>query len=152
MLSWTRPLSRYSRHRIFDLSRPDRSLVLLAPLSREVGGYAEGNPGSESHRQVQEDRNRPPEPTVHPIVFADTSDPDYRKILAHVEAAKARLDEIRRFDMPGFRPRPEYVREMQRYGVLPRQLPPDAKLDAYATDEAYWRSFWHAPASQPAHP
>jgi hypothetical protein len=27
--------------------------------------------------------------------------------------------EVKRFDMPGFHPRPEYVREMKRYGVLP---------------------------------
>ena len=48
MLSWTRPLSRYSRHRLFNLSRPEGSLVLLAPLSREAGGYAEGQRGLNS--------------------------------------------------------------------------------------------------------
>ncbi len=79
------------------------------------------------------------------MIFADTTDPDYRKILAHVQAAKAKLDEIKRFDMPGFRPRDEYIREMQRYGVLPQDLTPDAPVDAYKTDEAYWQSMWHRP-------
>jgi hypothetical protein len=45
-------------------------------------------------------------------------------------------------------PSSNYVREMQRYGVLP----PDFDLatdpiDAYATDQAYWRLFWHGPGS-----
>ena len=40
-------------------------------------------------------------------------------ILTHIRAAGARLHEIKRFDMPGFQPRAEYVREMRRYGILP---------------------------------
>ncbi len=143
MLAWTRPLTRYSRHRIYNLTRPDQSLILLAPLSRKAGGYAEGVPGTP--KQVRENRAGPPKPAVHPVVFADTNDPDYQKILAHITAAKTKLDEIKRFDMPGFRPRPEYVREMQRYGVLPKNLPPDAAVNVYATDEAYWQSLWHRP-------
>jgi hypothetical protein len=44
------------------------------------------------------------------------------------------------------RPSPNYIREMKRYGILP----PDFDLatdtiDAYATDQAYWRSFWYRP-------
>ncbi|HUT31976.1 MAG TPA: LamG-like jellyroll fold domain-containing protein [Planctomycetota bacterium] len=143
MLSWTRPLSRYSRHRIFNLTRPEKSLVLLAPLTRGAGGYAEGDP---KPRHVNEDRSRPPKPIVHPVVFADATDPDYQKILVHLQAAKAKLDEIKRFDMPGFRPNEHYVREMQRYGVLPAELPLDAPVDPYATDQAYWSSLWHRPA------
>ena len=80
------------------------------------------------------------------MIFQDTSDPDYQKILQHVTAAQARLDEIKRFDMPGFRPIEHYVREMKRYGVLPDSI--DAArdaLDVYAVDAAYFRSFWHRP-------
>jgi len=33
------------------------------------------------------------------------------------------------------------VRKMQEYGVLPRDLAPDAALDPYAVDRAYWRLF-----------
>jgi hypothetical protein len=144
--SWERPLTRYSRHRLFNLTRPEKSLVLLAPLAREAGGYAHGAPPAQPMRLV-EDRSRPPQPVVHPVVFSDTRDPDYRKILDHVEAAKARLDEIKRFDMPGFKPNEPYVREMKRYGVLPASfdLARDP-INVYATDEAYWRSLWHRPA------
>ncbi len=48
--------------------------------------------------------------------------------------------------MPGFRPNEHYVREMKKYGVLPADLGPNAPIDPYATDRAYWRSLWHKPA------
>jgi hypothetical protein len=143
MLSWTRPLSRFSRHRVYNLSRPEKSLVLLAPLSRKAGGYAKGEA---KRRQIRENTTHPPKPVVHHVVFADTNDPDYRKILAHIQAAKAKLTDIKRFDMPGFRPRPEYVREMKRYGVIPElfDLSSDP-IDVYKIDQAYWESFWYRP-------
>ena len=91
-------------------------------------------------------RSRPPQPTAHPVVFQDKNDPDFRKVLAHIRTAQAKLEEIKRFDMPGFRPSEHYVREMQRFGVLPASLDPatDA-IDVYAADQAYWQSFWHQP-------
>ncbi len=153
MLSWTRPLSRYSRHRIYNLGRPEASLILLAPLSHKAGGYARGIPGAEigQPRPVAEDRSRPPQPVQHPIVFADAADPDYRKILVHIRAAAARLGEIKRFDMPGFRPNEHYVREMKRYGVLPGSLDPAKDpIDVYATDRAYWQTFWYRPVADPS--
>jgi len=45
-------------------------------------------------------------------------------------------------------PSSQYVREMKRYGILPGDLDPAADpIDVYATDEAYWRSFWYEPAA-----
>jgi len=145
MLSWTRPLSRFSRHRVYNLTRPDKSLVLLAPLARRAGGYAEG---AGVVKKIRENRAHPPKPVIHPVIFADTNDPDYRKVLTHIRAAKAKLDEIKRFDMPGFQPRPEYIREMQRYGVLPMDLKPGTPVDPYKTDQLYWQSMWHQPTGR----
>jgi hypothetical protein len=48
--------------------------------------------------------------------------------------------------MPGFRPNRHYIREMQRFGFLPKDLGPDDPIDHYATDQAYWASFWWRPA------
>jgi hydrazine synthase alpha subunit-like protein/WD40 repeat protein len=46
-------------------------------------------------------------------------------------------------------PSPQYVREMKRYGILPPELDTAANpIDVYATDEAYWQSFWHRPAAR----
>ncbi len=141
-LSWERPLSRYSRHRVFNLSHPEQSLVLRSTLAKAAGGLAQG----EDTRKAGESQREPPKPVVHPIVFANRQDADYQKILAHLRDARARLREIKRFDMPGFKPRPEYVREMKRYGILPATFDlAEDDIDVYETDRRYWSSLWHKP-------
>jgi hypothetical protein len=39
---------------------------------------------------------------------------------------------------------------MQRYGVLPRDLAPDAPIDFYTADLAYWNSFRYDPLRNPS--
>ncbi|MBE7558001.1 PD40 domain-containing protein [bacterium] len=131
-----RPLSY---HLAFNLSRPHNSLLLRAPLAKSAGGYGacllparKGSTG--------DDR----------AVFQSTGDPDYRTLLELCRAGQRELERIKRFDMPGFRPTPAYVRELQRFGVLPRDLAPDAAFDVYALDQAYWRSLWYRPAGATA--
>jgi hypothetical protein len=121
---------RYSRHLMFNLSRPEKSLILLAPLSERAGGYG-------LCREADSDGPA--------SVFADANDPDYRKVLALCREGKQRLDEMKRFDMPEFHPDEGYIREMQRYGILPRPLPEGVPIDVYAADRAYWRSLWWSP-------
>ena len=122
------------RHIVFNLTRPDKSLILLAPLSSEAGGY-----GLCSRKGMDGKTGEPA------TVFTDTNDPDYRTLLALCKEGKSHLEKITRFDMPEFRPQPSYVREMKRYGILPKDLAPDAEIDVYAADRAYWRSFWYEP-------
>ncbi|MDP2895385.1 MAG: hypothetical protein Q8Q12_02350 [bacterium] len=122
------------RHNVFNLSRPQKSLMLLAPLSKSAGGYALCRPIGESNG-----------PSTSFAVFGDTEDPDYRTIFTLCETGKSHLDRVTRFDMPGFRPQPSYVREMKRFGILPWELPADAEINVYATDQAYWRSLWWQP-------
>ena len=83
------------------------------------------------------------EPGVHSARFADTNDEDYQKILAMCEAGERRLNEIKRFDMPGFVPRRGYIREMKKYEILPESHDENAPVDPYALDQAYWKSLWH---------
>ena len=121
------PRLKLARHIVFNLSRPEKSLLLLAPLGEPSGGLGlcrdkEGNPAN---------------------VFADATDPDYQKLLAMVVAGKENLQQIKRFDMPGFRPRPQYLREMKLYGILPADHPDDAEVDFYALDRKYWESLWY---------
>ena len=73
-------------------------------------------------------------------MFTDVSDPDYRTVLAAIRTAADGLARQKRFDMPRFRPSPYYVRQMQRYGVLPDPIP-DARIDPYAADRAYFELF-----------
>ena len=118
---------RYARHLLYNLTRPDKSRLLSAPLAKAAGGYE----------------------SCGKAIFADTADADYQKILAAVAAAGKRLDEIKRFDMPGFQPRPQYVREMKRFGILPNDLPADAAVDVYAADRQYWQSLWYRAVAPP---
>ncbi len=118
------PRLRLSRHIVFNLTRPEKSLLLLAPLAERSGGFGLCRDGQGK-------------PTA---VFADTGGPDYRKLLAMVAAGQQNLEKIKRFDMPGFRPRPQYIREMKRYGVLPADHPDDAEVDVYELDRKYWQS------------
>lgn len=144
MEGWQRPTSRFSRHTVFNLTRPERSLILMAPLAAEAGGYAVGAPGEP--KPITEDRAKPPAPITHPVIFSSRADPDYAKILTHIQAAGARLQEIKRFDMPGFRPTRQYLREMVRFGVLPGSFDPARDpADPYELDRRYWESLWHKP-------
>jgi hypothetical protein len=81
MLSWTRPLSRYSRHNIYNLTRPDKSLILLAGLSRKAGGYAAGKAVTQAHQAapLKEDRTKRPTPVEHPILTSWPQKPNSKK-------------------------------------------------------------------------
>lgn len=129
---WNDPRLKRSRHIVFNLSRPDRSLILLAPLARSAGGY-----GICAEKSGRGD------------VFADTADADYRRILAMCAAGRTRLEQITRFDMAGFRPDPAYIREMKRYGILPAASgAAQEPVNVYDLDQAYWRSLWWQPAAR----
>lgn len=137
-----RPTFRTSRHNIFNLSNPERSLALMAPLSKEAGGYAMGKPAEPATFAIQ--LAEKPQEFVHPVVFESKDDPDYQAVLKHIEAGKNRLNTIKRFDMPGFQPRYEYLREMKRYGVLEPSfdLKNPRKVDAYQLDSKYFNLFY----------
>jgi hypothetical protein len=109
-----------------NLDRPEKSLVLRAPLAKQAGGLGICGEGP----------------------FASTDDADYQAILASIQAASDRLAEGKRFDMPGFRPNRFYIREMQRFGFLPPDLRADQEIDYYATDQAYWDSFCWQPSGE----
>jgi hypothetical protein len=62
-------------------------------------------------------------------------------LLAQLREARKRLLAGKRFDMPDFRPTEHYIREMQRFGILPEDLPATGPIDPYETDRKYWDSF-----------
>ena len=130
------PRIRFSRHIIFNLSRPEKSLLLLAPLAQAAGGWATNAPPAD-----------PKSAKKCPAVFADMNDPDCQKLLAAMQAGKAMLDSMTRFNMPNFTPRLAYLREMKRYGILPADFDPaKQKVDVYDLDRRYWESLWYKPA------
>jgi hypothetical protein len=115
---------RFSSNVVYNLTRPRKSMLLLAPLPKEDGGYGlcEG--------------------------LAGVDDPAYRTILESIDEAKERLDEIKRFDMPGFVPRYAWVREMKRYGILPPDHCDTDHVDYYALERRYWESLWYQPTGR----
>ncbi|HUT11918.1 MAG TPA: hypothetical protein VMY42_15565 [Thermoguttaceae bacterium] len=115
-----------------NLTCPEKSLVLLAPLSKDAGGFGlcTNSPGNGQSAEV----------------FKSMSDPDFQDMLDAIEGAKRQLEAAGRFDMPDFRPRRDYVREMIRFGILPEAFDPATDpIDVYATDREYWKSLWHQP-------
>ena len=79
-------------------------------------------------------------------IFQDTDDPDYRAILNFIEMGRLCLEKNKRWDMPGFKPHPFYVREMKRYGILPETFDPARDdVDVFQIDRRYWASTWHYP-------
>jgi hypothetical protein len=126
------PRLQFSRHIVFNLTRPEKSLLVLAPLSSAAGGLGSCR-----------DSNGQPAP-----VFHDTTDPDYQTLLAMVQAGQANLQDIKRFDMPGFQPPAPYLREMKRYGILPADGSLDAQADGYSLDRQYWQSLWYRAAER----
>ncbi len=132
MPSMDDPRLNTSRHIVWNLSRPEKSMMLLAPLVSGAGGWG-------VCRDVK---------TKAPVrVFESTGDADYQKLLALVARGKATLDADKRFDMAGFKPRAEWVREMRRYGILPASATRDSGLNVYSVERAYWESLWYRPAA-----
>jgi hypothetical protein len=124
------PRLKLSRHIVFNLTRPEMSLMLLAPLAESAGGY-------------ERCRDQEGQPVA---IFANKDDADYQVLLTAIAAGKAELERLKRFDMAGFQPRPEYLREMRRYGVLPPDFDDDTPVDPYELDRRYWESLWPAGA------
>ena len=130
------PRLKHSRHIVFNLTRPDKSLRPPRPARQ----------GRRRLRPLPRARRRNPAPA--PSLPGATTPTTARSSRCATPAAAAST-EIKRFDMPGFRPRPEWVREMKRYGILPAALDPAAPLDVYAIEQQYWQSLWHQPIPAP---
>jgi mono/diheme cytochrome c family protein len=122
------PARRYDAALLVNYTQPEFSSILLAPLAKAAGGYGRcGKP-----------------------VFSDTRDADYQKMLASIRSGEVLFRARPPWGSPGWKPNPQYVREMKRFGVLPATFDPAADdFDPFAVDQAYWRSLWPQPAQAP---
>ena len=113
--------SAYSPQWIFNMSYPEKSKILTAPLAKNGGGTER----------------------CGRAVFADKDDPDYQAILGGINRAEKYIREERnRFTQRPFVPHPSYVREMIRYGVLPQDHDYSKPIDPYQTDRLYWKTMF----------
>jgi len=123
---------KFNQQTLLNLSRPEHSRLLLAPLSKGAGGYG-----------ICEAKSRKP-------VLTSRNAPEYKSLLADIRKGAAALDRIKRFDMPGFTPNANYLREMKRFGMLPVDHDDSKSVDCYALDREYWKSHWvNAPVKRP---
>jgi cytochrome c553 len=111
---------------VVNISKPERSFLLRAPLAKEAGGLG----------------------ICSKIVFESKDDPLYQDVLRSIDRAHRQLLSGKRFDMPGFRPNNDYIREMQKYGFVKKDLGPDELFDYYQAERAYFDSFFYDPAIQ----
>ena len=131
-------IPRVDDHTGFNLTRPEKTWVLLKALSPKDGGIGMMKTVKKDGKEIKE--------LVY--AFENKEDPDYKAMLEVVQKCKASLDKVKRFDMAGFRPNEHYIREMQVYGILPDSLAADAPVDPYKTDRDYWKSLWYYPPAQ----
>jgi hypothetical protein len=112
----------------FNITRPEKSLLLLAPLAKEAGGL-------EMCRKTDDSpAGAPPGP-----VFASTDDPDYATLRELVGIVLERHTR-RRWFHAGHVPADWYLREMKRFGALPGDYDPTGPdaLVGYEIDRRYF--------------
>jgi hypothetical protein len=135
MQNFVRPkpgMRRVDQNFAVNLTRPELSLLVLGPLSKEAGGY-----------------DRCSRETKVPV-FKDKHDADYKILRDYLDVLHDAQNRNKRFNMPGFKPSEHYVREMKRYGIIPESFDREKdEIDVYEADEAYWRSFWWKPDKEP---
>jgi hypothetical protein len=122
MKRYAEPRLQFASDIIYNLSYPEQSVQLLAPLARSAGGYG-----------------------ICGDIFTSTGDEDFQRLLRCIQDARQRLLDIGRFNMPDFRPRRMYISEMKRWGVLPESFDLDGPIDVYETDRQYWESLYPGP-------
>ena len=114
------PLARFSSPIVVNMSRPEQSPLIKAPLARSDGGWETCG-----------------------AVFASKDDPDYRQMLDALQHSKVERDKIPRYSTPEWRANRQYIREMKRFGILPPSFDPATnRLDTFETDSAYWDRLW----------
>jgi mono/diheme cytochrome c family protein len=128
---WVTGEIRQVGHR-FNVTRPEKSLLLLAPLSKKAGGL-----------QICKRTDDSPQGAGHPPIFADKSDPDYRALESFVGLVAKQYDRKRWFD-PGHVPTDWYLREMKRFDVLPADYDPTSPeaWDGYEIDRRYFNMLY----------
>ncbi len=131
-----RAVWRYQQHILYNLTHPEQSVQLLAPLATKAGGYGVCS-------------NANGDATA---VFKSKEDPDYQALLAAIGDAKALHDSDPRWDTPGWKAPPEYIREMKRHGILPESFDREKDpLDPHEVDKRYWYAVTghHLPGREP---
>ncbi len=137
---------RFQQHILYNLTHPDQSVQLLAPLAKKAGGYGA------CREIIPAGKNAETVTGNVASVFESQDDPDYQTLLAAIRDAKALHDSDPRWDTPGWKAPVEYVREMKRHGILPEAFDRETDaLDPHEIDRRYWNAVagYHPPGQEP---
>ena len=100
-----------------NLDYPEKSLLLRAPLAKEAGGLGWCQQTAAVSKAAWQYK-----PGTPAMVFASKDDPDYQKLLASIRAGSDYFNKnIRRFDMPGYRPNHWLEVMLRNWGVIPKE-------------------------------
>ncbi len=112
----------------FNVSRPDKSILLLAPLSKEAGGLGWC---SDKKKAKMAD-----------FQFTSKDDPEFQALREFVHQMAREYGEPHYFQ-PGYKPTYWYIREMKRFGALPEDFDPTRQeLDGYEVDRRYFQNIY----------
>ncbi|MFP4379422.1 MAG: hypothetical protein ACLFUS_02880 [Candidatus Sumerlaeia bacterium] len=127
----------------FNMAEPEKSLMLLAPLSKEAGGYGlcEERPSRTKYKRRPKDFKTEAPPAN---VFASKDDPDYQALLKQFQEMSAHLKAQKTFPhAENWRPVGDYIRAMKLYGVLPEDYDyAKNPVDPFRIDEGYYEIFY----------
>ncbi len=140
-----RAVWRFQQHILYNLTHPEQSVQLLAPLAKNAGGYG-------ACREIEKAGKRIKVTEKAAVVFKSKDDPDFKTLLAAIQDAKALHDSDPRWDTPGWKAPPEYIREMKRHGILPETFDREKDpLDPHEIDRRYWNAVTghHLPGKEP---
>ncbi|MDP6525469.1 MAG: discoidin domain-containing protein [Kiritimatiellia bacterium] len=141
-----RAVWRFQQHILYNLTHPAQSVQLLAPLAKKAGGYG----ACRELNRAGPDAGKVSDKTA--AVFESRDDPDYQALLAAIQDTKTLHDSDPRWDTPGWKAPPEYIREMKRHGILPETFDREKDaLDPHETDRRYWHAVTghHLPGKEP---
>jgi len=113
--------NRLSHHAIYNLTNPRKSNVLMTPLNKDAGGRADG--------------------TRHKIIFENTNDIDYQKILKAIKRGQKYLyEENPHYTFANFKIPYSYWKKMIEYGII-KEDEPIENLNPFELDEKYWQIY-----------
>ncbi len=87
------PMFPFCREMTINLSRPENSMILLAPLAKSAGGYGICRPLSSEELESWQKGEKLTSKRLgnETSISSDRSDPDYQALLGEIEKNKERL-------------------------------------------------------------
>ncbi len=128
---------------MFNMEHPEQSLMLLAPLPKDAGGYGLclQRDSRSKYKRLPKDFKLEADPAN---IFESRDDPNYKALLQQLKEMSAHLKKRATFPhAEKWRPVGDYIRAMKLYGVLPENYNWEQHpIDPFKIDEHYYSIFY----------